>query len=559
MSSVVQTALGAVASIEDVCSRIETSFASAGDQLGRGHALFRELNQGLETLSSELSGAELEDASQALQDIAARLNGLAQALPAESVLLTTIGKGAAEAGALLKQLDKHVQMILIVARSAKIEAASLQGDRDNFLAFTGEADNLAKEVRQSVERCGRDQSQLLKAVDACLKQQKDFEQRYRGQLVSAGTDLAAAYAGIQQQRNGGVQLADVASGNTKRVADAVGRLIISMQAGDSTRQRLEHVCHGLQRGIKSASDNESDSSLVIQLQAEQLKDSHSEFDRDIGDIVQNLSGILGDASAVTGRNWSLDGGDRGNTVLERVKQTLAQSLKLIATCESAGGQVDAALAIVADTLERFRQAVTGFSEAVVDLTLIGMNAGLKAAHLGRSGTAFVAIANELKVAADSVSSGGLKLKPILDAVEQAADELRELRAKDDPKQLSRLEPAILKALQEVEGGNARLGRLIGALTKDGAEFETLVKASRQTMTTLGEAAKALPSMALRIERETPAHTLVPASAGDMLDELYARYTMEREREVHRQFLRRFGFAFDAPAVVAEADDGIELF
>ncbi|UWU91416.1 hypothetical protein [Bradyrhizobium sp. CB1015] len=49
----------------------------------------------------------------------------------------------------------------------------------------------------------------------------------------------------------------------------------------------------------------------------------------------------------------------------------------------------------------------------------------------------------------------------------------------------------------------------------------------------------------------------------MLDELFARYTMERERDVHRQFLQTLGLSSVATTrrveVVETADDGIELF
>jgi hypothetical protein len=47
-----------------------------------------------------------------------------------------------------------------------------------------------------------------------------------------------------------------------------------------------------------------------------------------------------------------------------------------------------------------------------------------------------------------------------------------------------------------------------------------------------------------------------------LDSLFARYTMERERDVHRDFLRSFGVTPKEPekaAVPADADDGLELF
>ncbi len=78
MSMAAQTDVitAAITSIEEVSSRIEETFAQTGGRLGHGHAIFQELNQALTALSGELSGAEIEGASQALHDIAERLNDL---------------------------------------------------------------------------------------------------------------------------------------------------------------------------------------------------------------------------------------------------------------------------------------------------------------------------------------------------------------------------------------------------------------------------------------------------------------------------------------------------
>ncbi|MCJ9736157.1 chemotaxis protein, partial [Bradyrhizobium sp. PRIMUS42] len=282
----------ASAAIEDVSSRIEDVFARVGHELGRGHLIFKELNQGLAMLSGELSGAEIEGAATALQEIAARLSELAQALPAESALLETIGKSTAEASSLLKPLFKHIQMITIIARSARIEAASLDGDREGFLAFTQEAYDLGRAVQRSIEGCARDQQRLSEAVATASSRQKEFESRYRAQLMSESAELGAAYSGLRDQRSKSSHLADRASCSTRKIAEAVGSAIISLQAGDSTRQRLEHVSHGLKLASESASSlvpepvpGDHGMRAICQLQAAQLRDAQREFGGDVGQIV----------------------------------------------------------------------------------------------------------------------------------------------------------------------------------------------------------------------------------------------------------------------------------
>jgi hypothetical protein len=575
MSALATDALvDAVASIEDVSSRIEDVFARVGQQLGRGHSAFKELNQGLAALSQELTGAEIEGAGKALQEIAARLNELSDAVPAESALLAAIGKSTADASALLKPLFKHIQMITIIARSARIEAASLDGDREGFLAFTQEAYDLGKAVQRLIDGCVHDQQRLSDAIALASQRQKDFEVRYCDQLVAGSNELAAAHSGLREQRGKGVHVVACAGASTKRIAEAVGSSIVSLQAGDSTRQRLEHVCHGLRRICGTApslapqpTDSANGARAICQLQAAQLKDAQHEFDGDIGRIARSLSAILQDASGFVGHGRSLIGGDgeASSSCLVRIKETLAHASTLIATCERAGRSVDDALAVVEDTLVKFRNAIAGLAEAVIDITLIGMNASLKAGHLGSKGSAFVVISNELKTTADQVSSGASRLKPVLDGIEQAATQLKELRVHGDPAQLAKLEPQILQALRDVEAGNTRLDQLMGRLVNEGAEFEGLMKSAHDLMTMLGQASAKLPAVATRLDAASAAQQLERPQPEDedVLDSLFARYTMERERDVHREFLKRVGLTSKRPmhqvAVLETADDGIELF
>jgi hypothetical protein len=563
----------ATAAIEDVSSRIEEVFARVGHDLGRGHLIFQELNQGLAALSGELSGAEIEGAATALQEIAARLSELARALPAESALLETIGKSAAEASSLLKPLFKHIQMITIIARSARIEAASLDGDREGFLAFTQEAYDLGKAVQGSIEGCARDQQRLSEAVATASGRQREFESRYRAQLMSESAELGAAYSGLREQRSKSGHLAERASSSTRKIADAVGSAIISLQAGDSTRQRLEHVCHGLGLAPATAPSlvpepvpGDDVMRAICRLQAAQLRDAQREFGGDIGQIVGALTAILRDAGSVAGHGRTLFGGEEdGSSFLTRVKQALAHASNLIATCDSAGRSVDEALAILEDTLAKFRQAIAGLAEATVDITLIGMNAGLKASHLGSRGSAFVVIANELKATADQVSAGAARLRPVLDGIERSARELKELRVQGDPTQLAKLEPQILLALREVEAGNERLGKQMSRLVNEGAEFERLMNSAQGLMTTLGESSAALPAVATRLETAAAGAQRLQVEVQDqaILDDLFARYTMERERDVHRDFLQTIGLESAAASRRVEAaetaDDGIELF
>src|SRR5689334_23427559 len=64
----------AVTSIAGVSAGIEEAFAETGDRLSQGHRIFKDLEASLVVLAQELSGAGIESAARALQNIADRLN-----------------------------------------------------------------------------------------------------------------------------------------------------------------------------------------------------------------------------------------------------------------------------------------------------------------------------------------------------------------------------------------------------------------------------------------------------------------------------------------------------
>ncbi len=163
-----------------------------------------------------------------------------------------------------------------------------------------------------------------------------------------------------------------------------------------------------------------------------------------------------------------------------------------------------------------------------------------------------------------VSVGASRLKPVLDDIEKLAHDLRALRVHGDPAQLAKLEPSILYALREVEAGNERLEGLMGRLIDEGAEFEGLMNSAQGFMAELGKGAATLPGVVTRLNAigAAAAGSSLAASDETALDELFSRYTMESERDVHREFLRGFGLTPKAPSQSnseLEADDGVLLF
>ncbi len=549
----------AVTAISGVGSQLEGVFAQAGGHLGTAHTIFAALNSGLHALSEELDGSKIEGASAAFQRIAARLRALAEALPIETAMLGAVGASAARASGYLRQLVDHIHLISVIARSSRIEAASLEGSRDDFLSFTRGASELAAAVQSSIVACAKEQEKLANAIADALTGQQQFEKRYRDHLLSVSAHLMSTFAEISDLQAQGGEVAELTKATTQRFSEAVGTAIVSLQAGDNTRQRLEHICHGLRKVMEMPFNSASGTAgLVCLLQAEQLSDAVSGFASDIAIINRSLKCLSADATGIVAPGRRLVG-DKNNTTtsfLSIMKQRLAEASGLISACGQAKVSVDASMATMEDVLEQFHSAISSLNETVIDITLIGMNAGLKAAHLGEKGRAFIVIANELKTTADRIAGAAKLLLPVFVEIRQAADQLRRVRLEDEPLNVVELERSMAGAVELSQLGNDRLAELMEQIAQESSRFEAVMTGAGTTMSDLGEEFASLSRTAECLKgTEFLSATLVPQGrpdADELFDELYKGYTMETERIVHRRVAERVGIVVQPSLAGPEA-------
>ena len=91
-----------------------------------------------------------------------------------------------------------------------------------------------------------------------------------------------------------------------------------------------------------------------------------------------------------------------------------------------------------------------------------------------------------------------------------------------------------------------------------------MNAAQLAMTELETSSAALPEIAARLETPGAGLEKLPPEMGDdaLLADLFAQYTMERERDVHRDLLRRFGLiskSAERKNVADNTEDDVLLF
>ena len=545
-------------SLAQCAQQIDRTFARVGDQLGQGLTLFETLNGSLSALSGELASGDMDSTRDALRRLAAELRAFGDGLPVEAETLQAIATRNAEASHSLGGLREHMQLIAILARSARIEAASVQTNRGELGDFANKIMALTGQARQTVEECARDQGRLTGLLEKALAQQRDFVAQYRDSLSSVAGKLERSFVGLGDRVTKSVAVTVDAAAHSAKITMAAGGAIVAMQSGDSIRQRLEHSLVALRLAIDTVAEDRSDKEdwssaertaidIVLRcLQAVQLRETALALKGDVVQIDAALAVLAGDTAAIVSLGRSLYGGEEASShsFLEALEAELGEASVLIQKCDAARGVVDRATEALMLLLNQFQQTVATLSETVQDIVMIGTNAGLLAKRLGGDGRGLVVIAGEVKAVADQIAQDASRLNPIFASMQKASADLqdRERRGAND---MTALDKTTRLSLDQMRKSGARLGATLDRLTKDGTQFGAIVGEARVMFSDAAASSDVIEGAGDALDQGRSAQTAVSQVDAAVIEEALRRhiwptYTMAAERELYHQVLEECG-------------------
>ena len=567
-----------IRALEGSAREIDVTFARAGSQLGEGLSLFEGLKERLSTLSAELSGSAIADAGATLSGLAGELRAINDGLHDETGVLQELATHSKDASQALERLLEHMRLITILARSARIEAVSVQAAGRDFGDFTSEIVALTTQAQRTIQNCARDHDQLSALLGTALAAQRDFEGRYGHALSALAGNLEQTLAEVAQRQQRSVALTSDAALHSGKIAMAAGGAIIALQSGDSIRQRLEHAIKALRLlgtvmsgegpGAELDAQARGAAALVLRrLQAAQLDASALTLSQDADAIESALALLAGDTAGLLDLVRSLyqaDGGKSGSFLAD-LESDLAQAADLLAKCDRARAGVDRVTDALSTVLETCQETVAALAGTVSSIVLIGMNAGLRAARIGTGGRSLVVIAQELKFAADQVASDAAALTPTFAQMQRTSGGLKS-SGRLDAAHFAALNQAMGQSLAAMRQTGDRLGVTLNQLTREGGGFGAVVADARLSFSNAGAMSDLIASGAVELarsvaDREMPEREGLAESVRGLIDaHVWPSYTMVGERTIHQAvvgLLLPDGGGAAAPAVVVQATDDLD--
>lgn len=525
----------------------EKCFLDAGDSLSRA---VDELN-GTQALFARLEDTLGDETGRHLAQLISRTTGHVAGIRADfdGFLRQNTDLRAAVRGVRVEvgELDRVVRTISSVSVNARILGNALMPPRPQVNSFIEwlarmslEAEAILRDVKDAMVGIGQDSDMMDQSL-------QDMRQDLMQQVFPALARFAIIAQKVQEGRAEMTEFSAGLSDRMKAVFTEVSRLIVALQSGDSTRQRLQRVQDvlGSAGAVPMAQHNGLDAVLhgLAAVLAEAARaDAAGEVDVSIAalavlqrDAEQAMQSARQFYFARAGRNRdgvASGAPDKLDESLDRVRHHLEA---MRACAQGLAGRLDVITKHEA-TIRQIAQQVR----------LSGLNAVLICAKLGEEGRSLRELAQWLRALTDESDAIVIRLQGRL-------AETRDRTEAAGQAGVDRLEQALLSFITDAEALNAAMARIDATVTETSRGFDAAgrllpvqIAQAEASLTEFRTALRDIEGFCTlqRLQGAMLADPSEPFALGSPEEEtlagLRARYTMQQERVIHDAFLATMG-------------------
>jgi len=520
-----------------------------------------------------MSGKEITEATEGLRQIITQVkeldSGSKQGTEALKVILSRIE----EMHRPLIGFAKIVRNLRVLCSFIKIESARLVSADTGFTTLSEDVGKLAAKIESKSADLFEQSKQLSSRVRENLDRIDQFETSRHGQALHILDGTGHCINSLTEKH----QLSSVAVQDVHarwgRISRDIGEVVSSLQFHDITRQRIEHVKEAFaeimerltdlktRRRVRSLKadrfpdrgDTGSGVSLRVdvirgavslcEVQRAQLENAGSEA----VSAVERIIGGLGDIGRQVGemceetRKLVNEADASGSSFLSSLERGFSLIARSLAEYDHINDQLSETIDHAAQTIGAMSTFINDIEKIGIEIRMIALNACIRAAHVGEHGAALGVLANtiqDLSVEtthnADAISAG---LKMVIASADELTARLRRRRdASDGGREhlegdidrmispLHRIDESTVVLLTQM----SEQGR---ALSEDIAKTSGGIEVHRQFDREIRQLNADLEEMVTRMRAFLPADSHQEKTTD--WEQLEDRYTMNREREVHR--------------------------
>lgn len=543
--------------LEAAVREAEPGFVQIGQELHTLYGDAKELTRQVLDSVDLIGGREKEGVLFQLREFAERalaeLEHCRKDVTEKTVLINSVMEHLSALSEMCRTIERVGVLLKVVAMNIGIESARSSESAEIFSVVSHDTGKLSEKIRSIsgmalgvLEAARNTQRSLYGDISEGMKEINRLGENAHGIVKEAVGEIENLVASA-------LQFVEQAGEHSGRISRQVGDLVVAVQFHDSMSQRLEHITKALCDVdlllAESASDKRgadhgqkfSQAYSLLNLQSSQLKDviagiervnekgrgSFEEILKEIGELVDQLSDLSTSKSIEQCENRQGPAGDPFNRLkssFSDLEAVLHQGKGLMAPIRDAAFRVSA-------TVDRISECIKDIQSVGFETHLMALNAIVKAANLGREGSAIEVLAHEVKQSSDKSISVLAQTDELLRLLNGAAEKLR-VHSEDSngPGSLNNsIEEITLTYDQFTEGSFVA--------REKAEEIEEAVSISKASLDFLPVLSKRLAKCLARLE--TTARDFASFSteenklSQEEVDKILGRYTMEKEREVHK--------------------------
>ncbi len=522
---------------------IDGAFVAVGERLSECADILARIIGAFDGLPVELGSEDLTAATARLAVVGRRAGEISLSLEAEQGDLDRLVVALRSAAQPIDALRRTVKMMGIVAINARVVAASVVSQTEDFGVFTTDIAELSDSAAATIAKFHRTYEALSAVVaDAALARGK-FEAGHRATLAALAQELERDLAEVTEQRLQSAQSSAITSQMSRAISDKVAAAVMALQVGDATRQRVEHVEAGL--ADLDELDPAIDRAPVLELLCRQLGAAREYLVGEMASGAEALGQLSHDVQAVLDHASEVYGSAQNRSALSELHGAVRRAVTVLRDCERERGKLDEVAAAVSETVEVLLGHVEAVQEIEYKMRLVSLNAAVKCAQLGPRGRALDVIAQQLRtLTGETVVSAHAAVECLTRASGYSAAFTRS--AGSGATRVGDIEREATAALSQLEAVGFRMKNALVGLYADGPQVAGRLDDAVAALARHATISEALSDIEFSL---TPPGAPGGSDAGDpalrpFLALLRSRYTMDAERRLHDGFT---GLAPDADA------------
>ncbi len=458
----------------------------------------------------------------------------------------------------LSSLDGEFQRIVAtlfaLASTTHLENSRRSTGQTGFDSVVSDLRAMAVQIKPKFSEVLSHGREVRTTVQSALGHARTFLDRHRRDVTTFRKETRTHMAGMSEACNTSYALANKSTESVAKVRSSIGKVLQSLQIQDIARQMFEHVVQNLEEFAVSAQEAIDASgtgddprswlaelAIVSHVEAAQLENACDRLVTGLSQIDSSLLAIVSALTALAKESSSFSGKSSNSSILHQLEHGIRTTTQALRAHDAQEASMLQALRKVADTATGIETLVDEVARLGRDARFIGLNAMVKAVHIGQAGITLTVLAREIQDISDQIQVFTSSAATIMESVGNEAGLLVNSSAvgKASARGGDDVAADLDRLMTNLGNYQSSLARAVDLLLAGSSDLRSEVAAISDDLHRLTAETKRLRTVSKDL---SDIHRQAVSGAGGArppASRLHAenrRHTMEQERQVQRSAL-----------------------